>query len=154
MVRLVSAQYAQVWNNKTRSANYVLWHATISNKNEKSQPGSPSILNWILLYSEVSDLDNVFPSLYFSAPKGSDICPTREIKINPDSPETMKGALYSPNFPNFYPNDQSCTLTLDVPDNYKAVVTFQKFALQCKNNSCFVISMLKTLQRVFFLKKT
>ncbi|CAH3033889.1 unnamed protein product [Pocillopora meandrina] len=63
-------------------------------------------------------------------PKGSDICPTREIKIKPDSPETMKGALYSPNFPNFYPNDQSCTLTLDVPDNYKAVVTFQKFALQ------------------------
>lgn len=64
------------------------------------------------------------------APNGFDICPTREVKITPDSPETMKGALYSPNSPNFYPNDQSCTLTLDVPDNYKTVVWFQKFSLQ------------------------
>ena len=35
MVRLVTAQYAQVWNNKARSANYVLRHATIPNKKQK-----------------------------------------------------------------------------------------------------------------------
>ena len=82
---------------------------------------------------------NNFHNLYFSEPNGSDICPSREIKVKPDSPDTMKGALYSPNSPNFYPNDQSCTLTLDVPDNYKTVVWFEKFSLQCKTDKRYYL---------------
>lgn len=62
------------------------------------------------------------------APNGSSVCPTREIKV--DSPDKMEGALYSPNFPNFYPDDQRCTLTLDVPDNYKTIIWFESFSLQ------------------------
>ena len=74
-------------------------------------------------------------SLFFTflAPNGSSVCPTREIKV--DSPDKMEGALYSPNFPNFYPDDQRCTLTLDVPDNYKTIVWFESFSLQCKNKN-------------------
>ena len=68
----------------------------------------------------------------FVAPSGSSICPTREIKVKPGSLDKMKGALYSPNLPNFYPANQKCTFTLDVPDNYKTVISFQKFSLQCK----------------------
>ncbi|XP_078344070.1 cubilin-like [Oculina patagonica] len=64
------------------------------------------------------------------APPGTSICPTREKKVKPDSPETMSGALYSPKSPNFYLNDIRCTVTLDVPDNYKTVIWFQQFSLQ------------------------
>ena len=46
----------------------------------------------------------------------------------------MKGALFSPKSPNFYPNDIRCTVTLDIPDNYKTVLWFEKFSLQCKND--------------------
>lgn len=42
----------------------------------------------------------------------------------------MKGALYSPGFPNYYPSNQNCTVTLDVPDNFKTIVWFQSFFLQ------------------------
>ena len=81
--------------------------------------------------SSISFFRYLTPHL-FSAPPGSSICPTREIKV--DSPDKMKGGFYSPSFPNFYPDNQECTLTLDVPDNYKTVVWFQKFSLQCKND--------------------
>lgn len=64
------------------------------------------------------------------APNGSSICPTREIKVTVDSPEKLKGALYSPGFPNYYPPNQNCTVTLDVPDNFKTIVWFQSFFLQ------------------------
>ena len=70
----------------------------------------------------------------FSEPLGTSICPTREKKVRPDAPETMKGALFSPKSPNFYPNDVRCTVTLDLPDNYKTVIWFQKFSLQRKND--------------------
>ena len=46
----------------------------------------------------------------------------------------MSGALFSPKAPNNYLNDVRCTVTLDVPDNYKTVIWFQKFSLQCKND--------------------
>ena len=71
---------------------------------------------------------------FFLVPPGTDICQTNETKITPDAPETMKGALFSPKSPNFYPNDVRCTVTLDIPDNYKTVLWFEKFSLQCKND--------------------
>jgi len=70
-------------------------------------------------------------------PPGSSICPTREIKVKPGSLDKMEGALYSPNLPNFYPANQKCTLTLDVPDNYKTVISFQKFSLQFHQSCAF-----------------
>ena len=66
------------------------------------------------------------------APPGSSICPTRNVEVNPGSSVNVTGALHSPNSPNFYPDNQNCTVTLDVPDNYKTVVWFEKFSLQCK----------------------
>lgn len=77
---------------------------------------------------------NVEPS---GKPPGTSICPTREKKVRPEAPETMKGALFSPKSPNFYPNDVRCTVTLDVPDNYKTVVWFEKFSLQYSERCTF-----------------
>ena len=85
-------------------------------------------LNWHAVLNVI-----VVVSYFFSAPNGSSICPTREIKVTVDSPEKLKGALYSPGFPNYYPPNQNCTVTLDVPDNFKTIVWFQSFFLQCKN---------------------
>ena len=66
------------------------------------------------------------------APPGSSICPTRNLEVKQGSSVNETGALHSPNSPNFYPDNQNCTFTLDVPDNYKTVVWFEKFSLQCK----------------------
>lgn len=63
-------------------------------------------------------------------PPGSSICPTRNLEVNPGSSVNVTGALHSPNSPNFYPDNQNCTVTLDVPDNYKTVVWLEKFSLQ------------------------
>ena len=86
------------------------------------------------LYLIIEHAIHVISRACFSEPTGTSICPTREKKVRPDAPETMEGALFSPKSPNFYPNDITCTVTLDIPDNYKTVVWFEKFSLQCKND--------------------
>ena len=58
---------------------------------------------------------------------GISVCPSREI-------QATRGEVTSPNFPNAYPPDVNCVLTIDGGNSVKIKLNFEHFEVEEDDN--------------------